>query len=164
MVVAVFATHDQAEAAVRRLQEAGTATDAISILGYGQHDGAGTVGHYSRGGEVRHVGEHRGLWSFLSGLLSDTGTFVIPGSGPVMVAGPAVGWVAEALENAEGNDDAMTRGLERAGVPHDDVPRYVTALQDGGYLAIVHGAAEAVSQAHALLDGAGASDSAVYPR
>src|SRR5215472_7784595 len=112
VAVAVFGTHDQAEAAVRRLHEAGTAMDAVSILGSGQGDQSGAVGHYSRGGEVKHVGEHRGLWRWLSGLLADTGTFVIPGAGPVMVAGPAVGWVAEALENAEDGDaDAVARSL-----------------------------------------------------
>ncbi len=165
VVVAVFATHDQAEAAVRRLQEAGTAMDAVSIVGYGHHDGAGTVGHYSRSGEVRHVGEHRGLWGLLSGLLADTGTFVIPGAGPVMVAGPAVGWLAEALENAEGgDDDALARSLASAGITEDDVPAYVAALQDGSYLVIVHGTAEAANRTQPLLDGAGASSSTAYPR
>lgn len=163
-VVAVFATHDQAEAAVRQLQQAGVAMADVSLIGSGQRDRGGTVGHYQRGGAVGHVGEHRGLWGFLSGLLADTGTFVIPGSGPVMVAGPAVGWVAEALENAEGGDDAMAGSLERAGIPHDDVPSYVTALQDGDYLVIVHGTPEASDRAKAQLDAAGAQESTAYPR
>jgi hypothetical protein len=161
--VAVYATHDQAEAAVRRLQEAGIPMERVSLVGRGGRDGSRAVGQYTRGSEVRHVGEHRGLWGFLSGLLADTGTFVIPGAGPVMAAGPAVGWVAEALENAEGGDaDAVSAGLTGAGIPPDDVQRYHTALQDGDVLLIVHSSPDEVKRAKSVLDNTGARESSVH--
>ncbi|MHB8577469.1 MAG: hypothetical protein ACYDCQ_19320, partial [Dehalococcoidia bacterium] len=113
--------------------------------------------------KVHHHDEHRGLWGLLSGLLADTGTFIIPGAGPVMVAGPAVGWVAGAVEDVEGDDaTAVRRGLAGSGIPATELPRYETAVHDGRWLIIVHGSPETLLQAKTTLDATQAVETAAY--
>lgn len=157
--VAVYSDHAHAEAAVARLREAGIAIAGVSVVGGGEPAAGGQAsGHYTSAGQVRHQGRHGGLWALLSNLLLDTGTFTIPGAGPVFVAGPVVGWIATELEGDRLADDLdpIGAGLVRAGIPREHLPDYERALRRGDVLVIVHGAADEVARAKAVLDTTGA--------
>jgi hypothetical protein len=163
-VVATYAGHEQAEAAVQALREAGIAMAHVSVAGRGDGDGKGFSGHYTSGGAVRHRGGHGRLWTALSNLLLDTGTFFIPGTGPIFVAGPVVGWVAGEVEGErlEGDIGPMGAALAGAGIPAEQRRVYETALQSGQVLVIVHGPAAEVEKARTALGQVGGGTVAVH--
>ncbi|HLZ69323.1 MAG TPA: hypothetical protein VKV26_05360 [Dehalococcoidia bacterium] len=162
-VVAIYASNRQAETAVKALATAGVAMAHVSVAGRGAGDEA-TSGHYTSGGAVRHHGGHGGLWTALSNLLLDTGTFFIPGTGPIFVAGPVVGWVAGEVEGERiaGELGPVGAALAGAGIPAAHRRIYETALRAGQVLVIVHGQAAEVATAKAALEQAGAGTVAVH--
>ena len=58
------------------------------------------VGYYTTGDRVKHWGKMGAFWGGLWGMLVGAAFFMIPGIGPVMVAGSLVAWIVGALEGA----------------------------------------------------------------
>lgn len=156
-VVAIYAGHAQAEAAVRALAAAGVTMAHVSVAGRGGEGGERSSGLYTSGGAVKHHGSHGGFWTALSTLLLDTGTFFIPGTGPIFVAGPVVGWVAGEVEGErlEGDLGPVAAALASAGIPEDQRRIYASALREGQVLVIVHGPTAEAAKAKAALEAAG---------
>jgi hypothetical protein len=79
----------------------------------------------------------------------DQAFFVIPGFGPILVAGPLVAWLVGALEGAVvvGGLTALGAGLYSIGIPKDSVVRYETAIKAGQYIVVAHGTADEVVHA-----------------
>src|SRR5579862_7860234 len=87
-VVAVYNSHTDAEQAVGKLSEASFDITKVSIIGKDYHSEEKVVGYYTTGDRMKSWG---GLGAFLGGiwgLLFGAGFFLIPGIGPVLVAGP----------------------------------------------------------------------------
>jgi len=61
--------------------------------------------------------------------------------GPLLVAGPLVGWIIGALEGAlvVGGLSAIGAGFYSLGIPKDSILKYETAIKTGKYVLIVHG-------------------------
>ena len=72
----------------------------LSIIGSDIYKDEHVVGYYNAGDRIKYWGKLGAFWGWTSGLLFDSGFFLIPGIGPLMVAGPLVGWFIEALEGA----------------------------------------------------------------
>ena len=74
--------------------------------------------------------------------------FVIPGLGPILVAGPLVAWIVAGLEGAVevGALGALGAGLFSIGIPKDSVVKYQTALTTDQFLLIAHGTAAEVAK------------------
>ena len=89
-VVAIYETHDEAELAVKSLQEAGIDMKSLSIAGKGQHTDEHVTGYYNTGDRMKLWGKVGAFWGGLWGLLFGSALFAIPGVGPVLVAGPLV--------------------------------------------------------------------------
>jgi hypothetical protein len=81
------------------------------------------------------------FWGGFWGLLFGSGVFLIPGIGPLLVAGPLVTWIVGALEGAVvvGGLSAMGAGLYSMGIPKDSILQYETAVKSGKYVLIAHG-------------------------
>jgi hypothetical protein len=99
-VVAVYNTHSEAEEAVRELQHGGFDMTKLSIVGKDYHTEEHVSGFYNTGDRMKSWGKLGAFWGGLWGLLLGAAFFVIPGIGPVVVAGPAVAWIVGALEGA----------------------------------------------------------------
>src|ERR1700722_14695275 len=99
-VVAVYATHVEAEAAVKELQDAGVDMHTLSIVGKGSHTDEHVVGYYNTGDRTKYWGKIGAFWGGFWGLLVGSAFFATRGLGPVVVAGPLVGWIVAALEGA----------------------------------------------------------------
>lgn len=155
-VVAIYADHAQAEAAVQALAAAGVTMAHVSVAGRGR-DGEQRNAAPDSGGAVEHHVSHGGLWTALSTLLLDTGTFLIPGTGPIFVAGPVVGWVAGEVEGERlaGEIGPVGAALASAGIPEDQRRVYERSLREGQVLVIVHGPAAEAAKAKAALEAAG---------
>ena len=97
-VVAIFESHNQAEDAVRDLQKSGFDMKKLSIVGKDYHTDEQVVGYYTAGDRVMYWGTLGAFWGGLWGLLFGSALFLVPGVGPLLVAGPLAGWIVGALE------------------------------------------------------------------
>ena len=99
-VVAIFASHNQAEEAVRELQKDGFDMKKLSIVGKDYHTDEHVVGYYNTGDRMMYWGKLGAFWGGFWGLLFGSAFFWVPGIGQVLVAGPLVMWIVAALEEA----------------------------------------------------------------
>ena len=86
-------------------------------------------------------------------MLFGAAFFVIPGLGPILVAGPLVAWIIGALEGAVlvGGLSALGAGLYSIGIPKNSVVEYETALKSDKFLLLAHGTADEVTKARDIL-------------
>jgi len=154
-VVAVYDTHEQAEAAIKELQEAGVDMKSLSVASKDTHSDEHVVGYYNAGDRMKYWGEVGAFWGGFWGLLFGAGLFAIPVIGPVLVAGPLVAWIVAGLEGAAvvGGVSAVGAGLYSIGVPKDSVIKYDVALKTDKFLLVVHGSSEAVETAKDIIKG-----------
>ena len=89
---------------------------------------------------------------------------MIPGLGPVLVAGPVVGWIAEALEGAAvaGGLSVIGAGLYSIGIPKDSVLRYESALKAGKFVLVAHGTPGELLRAKDILRSARPEEADVH--
>jgi hypothetical protein len=155
-VVAIYHTHTGAEDAVKELQRGGIDMHTLSIIGKGDHTDEQVVGYYNAGDRMKYWGSVGAFWGGLWGLLFGSAAFAVPGIGPILVAGPLVGWIVAGLEGAVvvGGVSALGAGLVSIGIPKDSVIKYEVALKTDKFLLIVHGAPDTVYVARLVLDGA----------
>jgi uncharacterized membrane protein len=157
-VVAVYESHEQAEKAVKELQEGGLDMKSLSIAAKDTHTDEQVVGYYNTGDRMKRWGKVGAFWGGFWGLLFGSAMFAIPGLGPILVAGPLVAWIVAGLEGAVvvGGVSAVGAGLASIGIPHDSIVEYEVALKSDKFLLLVHGAAETVDKAKNVLAGQGA--------
>lgn len=154
-VVAIYDTHQQAEAAVKDLQAGGVDLQSLSIAGRDAHLEEHVVGYYNAGDRMRYWGKAGAFWGGIWGLLFGSALFAIPGIGPILVAGPLVGWIVAGLEGAvvTGGISAIGAGLFSIGIPKDSVLEYEAALKTDRFVLVVHGTPSEVSKARDLIAG-----------
>jgi len=152
-VIALYESHDQAEDAVRDLQQAGVDMRSLSIAARGESVEEQVVGYYTTGDRMKYWGKMGAFWGGLWGLLFDSALFAIPGIGPVLLAGPIVSWVVAILEGAAvfGGLSAIGAGLVSIGIPKNSVLEYESALKTDKFLLVVHGTPGAVARAKAVI-------------
>lgn len=154
-VVAVYRSHTEAEDAVSKLGAAGVDVKKISIVGRDFHTEQHVIGYYTAGDRMKYWGGMGAFWGGIWGLLIGAGFFLIPGIGPVLVAGPILAAIVGALESAVvvGGLSALAAGLVSLGIPKDSVLKYETAVKSGQYVLVVHGTAEELQEARKALAG-----------
>ena len=152
-VVAIYGTHSQAEEAVKELQKSGFDMKKMSIVGKDYHTDEHVVGYYNTGDRMKFWGKMGAFWGGIWGMLFGAAFFVIPGLGPILVAGPLVAWIIGALEGAVvvGGLSALGAGLFSIGIPKDSVVKYETALKSDKFLLMAHGTANEVAKAKDIL-------------
>ena len=154
-VVAIYDTHEQAEATIKELQEAGVDMKSLSIAGKDTHTDEHVVGYYNAGDRMKYWGKLGAFWGGFWGLLFGSAMFAIPGIGPLLVAGPWVAWIVAGLEGAVvvGGVSAAGAGLVSIGIPKDSVVKYDVALKTDKFLLVVHGTPDTVEQAKEIIGG-----------
>ncbi|MGA7924633.1 MAG: general stress protein [Candidatus Sulfotelmatobacter sp.] len=153
-VVAVYSTHTEADQAVKELQRGGVDMHKLSIVGKGYHTDEQVVGYYNAGDRMKYWGKVGAFWGGFWGLLFGSAFFMIPGIGPILVAGPLVAWIVAALEGAVvvGGLGALGAGLYSIGIPKDSIVKYETALKTDQFLLIAHGTAAEVAKAKDIIE------------
>ncbi len=153
-VVAVYHTHPEAEQAVKQLQHAGLDMHKLSIVAKDYHTDEQVVGYYTVGDRMKRWATTGAFWGGFWGLLFGSAFFAIPGIGPILVAGPLVGWIISALEGAAivGGLSAFGAGLFSIGIPKDSVLQYETAVRSDKFLLIVNGSTFELATAKEILD------------
>ena len=152
-VVAIYGTHVQAEEAVKDLQQSGFDMKKLSIVGKGYHSDEHVVGYYNTGDRMKYWGKMGAFWGGVWGWLFGAAFFMIPGLGPILVAGPLVAWIVGALEGAVvvGGLSALGAGIYSIGIPKDSVVKYETALKSDKFPLMAHGTADEVAKARDIM-------------
>ncbi|MEP6945772.1 MAG: general stress protein [Acidobacteriota bacterium] len=152
-VVAVYDSHEEAEKAVLEIQKSGFDMKQLSIVGQDFHSEEDVVGYYNNGDRMMAWGKRGAFWGGLWGMLFGSAFFFIPGVGPLLFAGPIVGWIIGALEGAVvvGGLSALGAGLYGMGIPKDSVVEYETQIKAGKFLVIAHGQPHDVSKIEGTL-------------
>ena len=103
---------------------------------------------------MKSWGERGAFWGALWGTLFGSAFFVLPGLGPVLMAGPLVAVIVSALEGAAvvGGISALGGALASIGIPKDSIVIYEAELKIGKFLVIVHGTHDEVERAKHHLD------------
>jgi uncharacterized membrane protein len=154
-VAAIYKSHTEAEAAVKELQRSSFDMKKLSIVGRDEHTDEHVIGYYNAGDRMKYWGKTGAFWGGFWGLLVGSAFFAIPGIGPLLMAGPIVGWIVGALEGAVvvGGLSAIGAGLYSVGIPKDSILRYETALKTGKFVLIAHGTQEETTRAREIING-----------
>jgi hypothetical protein len=138
-VTGLFDSHDQARAAVEALENAGIASDDISLISAGTDVDENTLAGVGIGSAVGGVG----------GILAGLGAFAIPGIGPVVGAG----WLATALVGAAvgGVAGGVIGAFTDAGVNRDEAHVYAEGVRRGGSVVVARVDESQVDTAAAIL-------------
>jgi hypothetical protein len=152
-VVAIYKSHAEAEAAVKELQQSGFDMKKLSIVGRDYHTDENVIGYYNAGERMKYWGKMGAFWGGIWGMLFGSAFFLIPGIGPLIVAGPLVAWIVGALEGAVvvGGLSAVGAGLYSLGIPKDSILRYETALKTDRFVLIAHGSVDETTRAKEIL-------------
>ena len=158
-VIAVFANHHAAEAAVKELAATGFDMKQLSIVGKGYQSEEKVVGFYTTGDRIKFWGTRGAFWGGFWGLFLGGLFMTIPVLGHVVVLGYLATVAASAIETAAvvGGLSALGAALYSIGVPKDSVIQYEAAVKADGFLVMAHGTAEEVARAKALLSTANPS-------
>src|SRR3984957_17034388 len=102
---------------------------------------------------MKHWGGLGAFWGGLWGLLLGAGLFLIPGVGPVLVAGPFLAALVGALESAAivGGLSALAAGLVSMGIPKESAVKYEAEIRADKFVMVVHGTPEELERARAIL-------------
>jgi hypothetical protein len=157
--VAIFADHNEAESAVKKLAAASFEMKNLSIIGKGYHTDEKVVGFYNAGDRIKFWGARGAFWGGFWGLLLGGIFIATPAAGPVVVLGYLAAIVITALENAilVGGLSAIGAALYSIGIPKNSVVEYEAALKADNFLVMAHGTAEEVARAKSILASASPS-------
>jgi hypothetical protein len=163
-VVAVFADHQAAEAAVKKLTNAGFEMKHLSVVGKGYHTDEKVVGFYNTGDRIKFWGTRGAFWGGFWGLFFGGLFMTIPVVGHVVVLGYLATVAISAIENAVlvGGLSALGAAVYSIGVPKDSVLQYETALKADNFLVMAHGSADEAAHAKTVLESADATHVEVY--
>jgi hypothetical protein len=152
-MVVVYDSHTEAEQAVAKLSAAHFDIKKVSIIGKDYHTEENVVGYYTAGDRMKSWGGIGAFWGGIWGLLFGAGFFLIPGIGPVLVAGPFLAALIGALESAVvvGGLSALAAGLVSLGVPKDSAVKYEAQIKADKFVLVVHGTPEELERARAIL-------------
>ena len=153
-VVAVFARHQDAEDAVRKLAGGGFDMTHFSIVGQGFHSEEKVVGFYNVGDRIKFWGKNGAFWGGIWSLFFGGIFLTIPVIGPVMVLGHLAAMVVAAVEGAilVGGLSALGAALFSIGIPKDSVLQYEQAVKTDGFLVVAHGSTDEMARSKAILE------------
>jgi hypothetical protein len=141
--VATYKPHDEAAAALKALQQSGFEMKQLSLVERSHHTEADMVGFSHTGDRLKFWGEVGAVWGGMWGLIIGTGSFFIPGIGPLLVAGPLAGMIMGALEGGVvvGGLGVLGAGLYNLGIHKESITDYEAALKRGHFMVIAQGSA-----------------------
>ncbi len=172
-VIAVFDDHATAEAAVKKLTQAGFDMKSLSVVGKGYHSEEKVVGFYNIGDRMKMWGKQGAFWGGLWGLFFGGMILSIPIVGHVIVLGYLAATIFSGIEGAVvvGGLSALGAALYSIGTPRDSVIQYEAAIAADGFLVMAHGPADEMARARAILgtanavrvDGHSGADTTAHP-
>ena len=99
-VVAIYKSPTEAAAAVIELRKSNFDMKKLSVVGRDFHINENRAGCYNAGDRLKYWGKLGALWGATWGSLFGSASFLVPSIGPLLVAGPLVGWIVGGMEGA----------------------------------------------------------------
>jgi tetrahydromethanopterin S-methyltransferase subunit G len=152
MVIATYPDHASAEDAVRRLQKEGIPMQDLSIVGKDFQTIEKPLGFVTTGTAAK-AGAQVGAWTGgLFGLLIGAAFLILPGLGPVVVAGPLAAALLGGVEGAMAGAafGGLTGALVGLGLSRDKAVRYESQVKAGKFLVTLRGDELQVEHARSL--------------
>lgn len=151
--IAVYETLEEAEAAVRRLDEAGVGVGNVSIVATeltSERDVRGFVSTKDVAWEGAGIG---GWIGGIFGLLVGAAFIWVPGFGPLLVAGPLATVILGGIEGTAvgAAGGGLLGGLLGIGVSRKHLLKYEDHLRGGRYLVVVGGTRDEMVRAEDVL-------------
>ncbi len=155
-VIATFADHTAADAAVKSLAKAGFEMKNLSVVGKGFHSEEKAIGFYNIGDRIMFWGKRGAFWGGLWGLFFGGLFLTIPVVGHVVVLGYLAAMAIGAVENAVvvGGLSAIGAALFGMGIPKDSVIKYEAAVKADSFLVMARGTAQEMARAKEILGAA----------
>jgi hypothetical protein len=139
-LIAIYPNRESVERALRRLHDDGFDMRDVSVIGRGFEATEVPAGVVTTGDIAEASAEVGAVAGLLCGLAIGTAFLVVPGVGPVFVAGSLSAALAGAAEGAVVG--AVIGGLGGTlvgwGIPAVHVQRYETHLSEGKFLLLAH--------------------------
>jgi Protein of unknown function (DUF3341) len=163
-VIGIFDSHQDAEAAIKKLSAGGFDIKDLSVVGKGYHTEEQVQGFYNIGDRVMFWGTRGAFWGALWGLFFGGIFITLPFTGPVIVLGSLAAMVISTVEGAviAGGLSAMGAALYSIGIPQDSVIAYEAALKADGFLVMAHGNSAKIATAKDILATANARQIEVH--
>jgi hypothetical protein len=158
--ISIYDTHPQAEAGITELQRAGFDMKKLSIIGRDYQNQENVIGYYNMGDRTKYWGKMGAFWGSLWGMLFGSALFIIPGIGPLVVAGSFVATIVAAIEGAAliGGLSALGAAFYSLGIPKNSIVQYESDLKAGKYIMVAHGTAEDLRKAREIAANTGAQN------
>ena len=158
-VVGIYDTMAQAEEAVHTLDQAGFPVKHVSVVTQNLASDKATHGYITPGDDLTPHGAATGAWvGGLCGVLIGSAFLWVPGFGPLLVVGRLAALLLAGVEGAMmgAATGSLLGALVNWGIEEEQILDYEQQVQGGKHLVIAYGTAEAVAQAHAILQGTAA--------
>jgi hypothetical protein len=148
--IAVYSTHEQAEAALKLLQNSDFDMRNLSIIGQNYETEEHPLGFVNSGDRMWTWGKFGAFWGTIWGLLFGSAMMFVPGLGYLVFGG----WIVSALEGAVigGGLAALGGALASIGIPTDSVVKYESELKAGSFMLLAHGDSLQIQRAKELLE------------
>jgi uncharacterized membrane protein len=152
-MVAIYDNHRHAEEAIDKLHKNGYDMKKLSIVGKDYQTDENVVGYYNMGDRMKKWGSLGAFWGGLWGLLFGSAFFIIPGVGPVVIAGSMVATIVGILEGAValGGLSALGAALASVGIPKGSIILYETEIKAGKFMLLAHGTNKEIEKAREIL-------------
>jgi uncharacterized membrane protein len=153
-VIAVFPDHESAENAIEMLNEEGFPMSKLSIVGRDFVVREKPIGFASPGYFAKEGASTGAFVGGLFGMLLGAAFLVLPGVGPMVIAGPLLGALLGGLEGAVAGAavGALSGALIGWGVSREKALVYETEVKAGKFLLIARGTPEEIARAKVLLE------------
>jgi hypothetical protein len=154
ILVAIYRGHLDVLKALDELARSHVDLRQVSVVGTDFHTRENVYGYYSTSGRLEAWGSFGAFWSSVCAALSGSGFFFIPGLGPLVLAGPVVGWLVAALGKGVLVDGLSSLGaaLAEKGVPPKAMHHYEVAVRDNEFLLVTSGPLPEVTKAGSVAE------------
>lgn len=175
LIGGVFSNANDAEAAIRELQDLNFDKDDISIFAKdddqvdqieddtSQHVEGNDSGRGKNAGKGLGLGAlSGGVLGGIAGLIAEVGLIAIPGIGPLAAAGPLATTLAGLGIGAGGG--GIVGALVGAGMPEDEAKEYEAYLKDDNIVVMVEVEPERVDTVYKTFESNNTLNSSMYNR
>ena len=152
-VIAVFANHNAAETAVKKLAATGFEMKDLSVVGKGYETDEKVIGFYNTGDRIKFWGVRGAYWGGLWGLFFGGMFMSIPVVGHIVILGYLGAMAISGIETAivVGGLSALGAAMFSIGIPKDSVVQYETDLTADKFLVMAHGSEKEMARARVVL-------------
>jgi hypothetical protein len=166
-LVAICNGRVQAEKAIAELQRLGFDMKQVSVVSKAYVSDEEIVGFYVADGCLKVVGGSAAFWEKLWSLFGEAGLFVVPGIGPVVIAGSLVNALATTVKDAivtGGGLTPLAAASYSVGIPKDSALGYEIEIRANKCALIVFATPEAQAEAKAAIENAHAAETVIIHR